>query len=633
MLQKLRDQTQSLAFKVLVGLIIFVLAIFGFGAFNLFLTRDPTIASVNGKDITRNILQRETDRERRRLAAQYGENFNPDMIDPVLLQNSVVNQLINRMLLTQAADDLGMGASDKQVHQIIVENPNFQIDGQFQESAYRRVVSMLGYSPTEFLNLTGEMIGIDQLRNGIAETAFNTEWELRRHARLLGQRRDIAYLAFTEEVFLDTAAVTDEDVRLRYEENLLDYMTEESVDLAYVELTLDALMHDPSIEVTEEDLKHAYEADKAEAVLDEQRDSRHILIAVNDERTTDQAIALANELKQRIEAGEDFGELAKEYSEDPGSAAAGGELGPVGKGLFAPEFEEALWALEPGQLSEPVTTEFGVHLIQLNKIVTSEFPPFEELRGQIEERMRREQARTLFVDRVRDLDNLAFEQPDSLDGIAEQLGLEVGTVEGITRSSGSGIFGNETLRQSVFTDEVLEQGYNSPAVEYLDNRAVVARVTARHEPQSIPYEEVADDIRDQIARERARLEVESAYAAALAGVEAGESVVEVAEDAGLTWQTHELARRNQAGIPAEVLTAAFNLPRPVDGNKRVGSAQGANGERYVITLTRVADGDLSTMTEAEIDGMRQYLARRASNMDFEGFFNALEEDASVKRPN
>jgi peptidyl-prolyl cis-trans isomerase D len=633
MLQKLRDQTQSLAFKVLVGAIIFVLAIFGFGAFNLFIDTDPSIASVNGEDITQRMLLQETDRERRRLAGQFGENFNPDMIDPVLLQNSVISQLISRMLLAQAAEDLGIGASDKQVNEIVVQNPNFRIDGRFEESAYRRVVTMLGYSPSDFLALTGEMIGVDQLRSGIVDSAFNTDWELRHHARLLSQRRDIAYLEFNEEAFAETIEISEDDIALRYEENLLDFMTEESLDLAYVELTLDDLLFDDSIEMTEDDLIAAYESDKAAAVLSEQRDSRHILIAVDDDRSEDAAMAAIAELQSRLEGGEDFAELAREFSEDPGSASQGGELGAVGEGLFAPEFEAALWALEEGQLSEPVRTEFGIHLIQLNRVIANEFPSFEESRAQIETRIRRDQAIQLFVDRVRELDNIAFEQPDTLDGIADQLGLEIQTVGGISRSTGSGIFGNELLRQSVFTDEVLEQGYNSPAVEYLDNRAVVSRVVARHEPQAIALEEVAEQIREEIFTERARIEIETAQAAALARVEAGESVVEVAADAGLVWQTHELVRRNQPGLPPEVLSTAFNLPRPAENDKRVGSAEAVDGSRFVVTLTRVEDGDVSTMTETEIDGMRQFLASRASNLDFDGYFSALEQNASIERPN
>jgi peptidyl-prolyl cis-trans isomerase D len=465
----------------------------------------------------------------------------------------------------------------------------------------------------------------------VLETAISTEWELREQARILGQRRDIAYLSFDESAFLDDVDVSEDDIAVRYEENLLDYMTEETVDVAYVELTVDGLAADPTIEIGEDDVIAGYEREKAAALGGEQRDSRHILLQVNEERSAAEAVEALSALKARIEAGESFAELAAEFSEDPGSSVVGGDLGPVSQGLFAPEFEEALWALEEGELSEPVETEFGVHLIELKEIIVSEFPSLEEMRAEIESGLRRAEAERLFLERVRELDNLAFEQPEALEGISSALGLEIRTAEGISRSTGTGLFGNVTLRESVFTSEVLDQGYNTPAIEYLDDRAVVSRVTARYEPESIPLEEVADGIRSEIAGERARLALEAAHADALARVQAGENVSVVSSDTGLSWQTRQLVRRSEADVPPEVLAEAFGLSRPVEG-KQVGSAQAADGTRYVVTMTRVEDGDLSTMTEAEIEGVRQFLANRAQTMEFDGYFQALEADASISRP-
>ena len=247
-------------------------------------------------------------------------------------------------------------------------------------------------------------------------------------------------------------------------------------------------------------------------------------------------------------------------------------------------------------MSEPVQTDFGVHLIELKEVIATEFPSLDEMRAEIELDLKRSEAERLFIDRVRELDNLAFEQPEALEGISAALDLEIRSAEAISRSTGSGIFGNVTLRESLFTAEVLDQGFNSPAVEYLENRAVVSRVTARHEPETIPFESVAEEIRAELAGEQARLALESAHADALARVQADENVSVIANEFGLSWQTRELARRNEIGVPAEVLSAAFELSRPVDG-KQVGSAQGADGTRYVITMTRVEDGDVSTMTE------------------------------------
>ena len=633
MLQKLRDQTQSLFFKVLVGLIIITLAIFGFGAFNLFVTGEPTIASANGEDITERMVMDEAERERRRLAARMGENFDPDMIDPLALQNMVIDQLIARSLLAQSAADLNLGASDAQVNESVVGNPNFLVDDRFDENTYRRVVQLMGYTPQDFLTTTKELLAIEQLRAGIVDTGFLTDWELRQNARVLNQRRDLAYLTFDRNAFAESVEVDDEAIRLRYEENQLDYMTEESVDVAYLELTIEDLMQDPSIEVSEEELISAYEAEKAATTLEERRESKHILLQITDERSEASAIAEILEIRQRIESGTPFEEVAQETSEDPGSAPQGGALGTVGKGAFDPAFEQALWALEEGQLSDPVRTEFGVHLIRLDKIVTSEFPAFEQMRAQIEGDIRRGKAAGLFLEQLRELDNLAFEQPDALEGIAENFGLEIKTAKGVTRDSGPGIFGNVQLRQAVFTDDVRKNGYNSPAVEYVEKRAVVSRVSAHYEPEPIPLEAVTEQIREDIISELARVKIDDAHSVALERVQAEENVTAVAEEFGLAWKRVELARRNQPGVPPEVLQAVFALPRPAESSKRVGSAIGGAGEKYVVTVTRAIDGDLSAMTEAEVGSVRRFLTARTADLDFEGFYNTLEKEGTVRRPN
>jgi peptidyl-prolyl cis-trans isomerase D len=632
MLQQLRDQTQSFGFKLLAGAIIFVLTVFGFGAFNLFLNPDPEVASVDGEEISQNDLMSATERERRRVAVQFGEQFDPNMLDSVRLQSMVLEQLITRALLQNAADDLNMGVSQRRVDESVMGNPAFQIDGEYQADAYRRAVQAMLYSPQAFLEEMQELLALEQLQSGLTKTAILTDWEFRQSARLLSQRRDLAYLAFTVDGFGSTVVVTDEDAELRYQENEIDYRTEETVDVAYVELTAESLTGDESITVSEADVRAAYEAEAAVSLLGDRRKSRHILLQVTEDRTAEQAEELLVDLRERLGRGADFAELAEEFSEDPGSAAAGGELGLVGKGVFDPEFERVLWTLNESEVSEPVRTEFGYHLIQLDEIEVSEYPPFEDQQAAIELQLRRDQAAGLFIDRLRELDNLAFERPDSLDGIATELDLEQRTVAGVSRSQGDGIFANVTVRDAVFTNDVLENGYNTAAVGMTDNRAVVARVTARHAAQAIPLADVIDDVRAEIVAERARVLAEESHQAAQVRIQAGESVSVVADDYGVQWQTHALAGRNRTDLPAPVLQAAFTLPRPATGAKSVGSTTLAEGGNAVLTVTRVVDGDLALMAETEIEELRGYLNERAGNLDFAAFYGTLERSASVSRP-
>lgn len=632
MLQKLRDQTQSFGFKVLAGVMIFVLAVFGFGAFNLFVNSDPEVASVNGEEITQTELLVAMEREEGRIAAQFGEGFDPSLIDRARLQAAVLEQLIARQLLGQAVDELGFGMSQARVDEAVTANPAFQVDGRFDADLYKRRVRQLRYTPQQFLRETGALMALEQLRRGVTETAFLTDWEVRQNARLLSQKRDVAYLEFTEEAFLPLVEVSDEEVATRYAENERDYRTEETLDVDYLELSAEGLLNDESISVSETAIEETYAADSAEALSGDRRQARHILLQVNEARSAEQAEASLNALRQRIANGEDFAVLAEELSEDPGSAALGGDLGMVAKGIFDPEFERALWELEVGEVSQPVKTDFGYHLIRLDAVDVRELPPLSEQREAIELRLRRNQAEQLFSERLREFDNLAFEQPDSLEGIAAALALEPRSVTGVSRSRGDGVFANATLRDAVFTSDVLEKGYNTPAVGLTDNRAVVARVKTRYQPEPIPLDEVREDIRAQIASERAQAALLEAQQDALARVRAGESVSTVANDYKLDWRTFELISRSSPDAPRAVLAAAFSLPRPRDREKSVGEALLDDGSVAVVTVTRVVEGDVAVMAEREIESMRGFLGNRVASLDFAGLTGTLESEASISTP-
>lgn len=633
MLQKMRDRTQSFGFKVLVAIIVFVLAVFGFGAFNLFVTGDPEIASVDGIGITQNDLAMHTERERRRIAGQMGADFDPALIDPVRLQEAVLEQLIARALLQRAADDFGVAVSRGHVDRMLIDNPAFQANGDFQPEYYRQTVQAMGYTPQSFVDETSQMLALEQIQTAITQTAFLGSRELALHAGLLAQRRDVSYLPFTIERFRDQVTVTDEDVQLRYQENQREYATPERVDVEYVALALEDLTEHPSIEVTDAQVLAAYEAERAMAPAEEERRSRHILLETNAERGPDAARQQLEEIRARIEAGESFAEIAAEVSEDPGSATEGGDLGFAGRGIYTPPFEDALFALsEPGDLSEPVQTEFGYHLIQLDAVRAHEYPTLEEARPEIERTLRADQARTLYAERLRELDNLAFEQPQTLEPVESELGLSRQVVDGVTRAEGPGLFAQPEVRERLFSTEVLVNRFNSAAVEYAPGRAVVMRVVDRHMSEAIPLDEVAGDIREAIETERARSLVREAHAAALSRLRAGEATSQVAADYRTNWQTFERVARTEQQVPRPVLQAAFELPRPQPNDKSVGEAMMPDGGMAVIAVTRVQDADVAEISETELDGMRRFLADRVANLELGALFQTLQDQARIRRP-
>ena len=641
MLQQLRDQTQSTGFKILVVAIIVVLTLFGFGATNIFMGSVPNIATVGDFDITESVLSVETERERRRLLSQMGPEFDPADIDRIQLQNYALEQLVNRQVLYQAAAQLDIGFSDADVNQRLVESPAYQIDGQFSEAVYRQQLQLMGFAPLQFIQEVRQGLGSELLRASIAETSFTQDWEVAQAAALLNQRRDIAYLDLTLQDYLENIDIADEDVALRYEEDQRSYITEARADVEWLELSLEGLRSSVEVDDSDDALRAIYEDDISAMDRQRQRNSAHILVVVDEETDESAALAKIQEAANRLEAGEDFSALAKELSEDPGSSDSGGSLGMMSKGSFDPVFEDALWALEnPGDVSAPVRSEFGYHLIRLNEIGVADVPTFAEEKNNILDRLRAEAAGEAFDAAVEELEQRAFEERYELTETASAMGLSLQRAEGITESVASdgqqwALAGNSDVIDSLFSTEGLE-GENSAVIVMNDGRAVVVRVAQYHAPEQLTLADVRQTILDELKQEAARGEIEADKANALAQLEEGVSVSEVANDLGKRWATHELITRmsltpaGAANVPESVLAEAFSLPRPEDGGKSIGSATTPEGSALII-VTRVLAGDVGATGEALLQQLEQQITGRDQQLEFGAFFAAAETSVGVTR--
>lgn len=631
MLQNLREQTQGTGFKVLVGFLVVAL-LFGFGVSGVLGGPDPKIATVGDFDITQNVLALETDREKARLLSRAGPDFDLNSIDTLQLQEYALNQVISRQVMYQTAGDLGVAVSPDVVNDELVNAEAYQVDGQFNEAVYRQQVNMLRYTPAGFVEEFSNALGTQQLQSAIFDSATLPEWELAQIIRVVSQRRDIAFLALRVGDYLDEVEVSDEEIALRYEEEQAAFMTELKVDAQYIEFGIDDLVDDPSVTVSEEDILTTYNAERDQALSSEQRDSSHILISINAERDEAAALELATEISTRLIGGEEFAALAEQFSEDPGSAGNGGSLGAVGKGIFDPAFEDALWALESaGQATGPVLTEFGYHIIQLDEIVASTYPPLEELAEGIESRMRREAAASLFADRALEIERSVYDEGYSLSETATALGLSVANVQSVARSAPPLALNNPAVMDALFSDEVLD-GRNSEPVEVDGERVVVVRVENQIQPEPIALEDVSSQIRDTLAREKAISSIERDRAAAFESLESGASAGEVAQQVGGEWRTFELAGRGgSSAIPPEVVERAFAMPRPAAGGKSIASVDLADGSA-LVTVTRVVQGDINTTTEVEMQELRRLTESRSARFDFQGFFQAAEKELDVNRP-
>jgi peptidyl-prolyl cis-trans isomerase D len=630
MLQKMRENAQGWAAKIIIGLLIVTMALFGFGAFDFFSQANPVVASVDGHDIEENELAVAVERQRQRIIAQLGPDADPSAIDAAMLRDSVLDGLVNRTLLLAAAEDMGLAVSEAQIDEAIVGNPDFQVGGKFDRDTFRALIAGAGHTPVSFRTELANSYALAQLNEGVARTPFATEAESRALARLVSQTRDFAYLVFDPETFEANVQISDDEVREYFDSHPEEFRSPETVDVAFVQLRIADLADSEGVEVTEEDVLSRYEGDRATFAAAEQRRMAHILLEVGDERDEATARQQLLDARKRIEASEPFEEVAKAMSDDAGSAAAGGDLGFLGKGTLVPEFEQAAWALAPGQISDPVVTQFGVHLIKLLDVKTTEYPSLEERREEIVASLRRSAAEEMYASKVRELDELAFDSPESLEPIAEALGLEIARQSGVARESGTGPFSDKKVRDAAFSEEVLEKGFNSRAID-LGESAVVMRLDAHHPAEQKAFASVSDDIRARLVRERAEVAGRDAAAAALARIEAGDATAVVASDAGLEWKVAARARRGVREVDPTIVRTAFELPRPTETARSVRMTDLAGNRTAIVMVTAVYEGDYAALTDDERVQLRTQWLESVGNLEFAALFDSVREEASIKR--
>jgi peptidyl-prolyl cis-trans isomerase D len=624
----MRDGAQGLGAKIIVGIICFVLVVFGFGAFNFLAENEPRAASVNDDEITVRELEIETQRQKRNLQSRMGDEVSPELIDNLVSQQTVLDSLINRTLLRQTAEDLALVGLAESFRKELIDNPNFQVDGVFNQSIYRSTLQNLGYSPQSFQSAMETDAQLSQLVEVYQDTAFTTGRELRDAASMLNQTRDVAYMIIDTAMFEDRVGVSETEIADFYEMHTDQFVTEESFDLAYVEFS----DHDRrnEIDISVEDVRSAYESAKAASESNDRRRASHILLEVNENRSLVVALEEMSNIRSRVIGGEDFSTLAKELSEDPGSGSAGGDLGVAGRGAFVSDFEDVLWSLATGDVSLPFQTEFGVHLVKLVEIEAVEFPSFDDEQSAMRETLLTERAGRLFEERLAAVDKLAFEETDSLQPIADTHALEIKTVEGLTRSEGVGVFASTKVRQRVLEIDVIDNGFNSRPILIEDTHAVVVRLVDRTASKQRSLNEVREQIIAQLKQDKVDEQVLTMVRDMVVRLENEESASDVAARVGATWVRSDDATRAVDNVPTPILQQAFELAVPGERSRSVGETQLEDGKRAIVLVTNANLGDFGATTEFERLQLTDQLTDFFGQRDFEGLIQTLRSDASIE---
>lgn len=611
MLEFIRSRAQGFFAWLIVGGIILTFALFGI---NQYFTGggDTSVAKVNGTEISQGRLEQDYYQQRQRLAQMFGGEL-PPMFTEKMLKQQVLSQLVAQEVVVQAALDNGMRVGDEQLASIIRSAEVFHENGQFSRSKYEQLLSQQNMTPGMFEARVVRDILSAQFQSGFSDTAFVTDAEVDNLLRLQNQQRSFGYLTVALAPYQEAAEVSDEEIVEYYKANEQAFMQPERVKVDYIELNGEELAN--NVAVSDETLRARYESQKINYSSPEERQASHILIQADENAPQEQLDAArekAEALLARIREGEDFAELAKSESDDPGSAEMGGDLGFFGRGAMVPAFEEAAFALAEGEVSDVVQSPFGFHIIKLTGVRGGEAKPFDEVKDKIRKDIQNERAEERFYDMAEQLANLTYEQPDTLKPASEELGLEVKSSDYFTRQGGPGIAANPKVTGAAFGDDVLVRGNNSETIELARNHLLVLRIND-HQPEQVrPLDEVKAQIVKSLKRDKALEQARAEAASLLEKVRAGQAPEKLAAK-GVTWQAKQSVGRESKDIDATIVNSAFRMVDPGEGAISGDSVALRSGDQVVVVLYSVEDGDPAAADEAERNKARDQLLQASAN--------------------
>ncbi len=616
MLENFRTNLRGLALGITIVIAV-IFALSGTGTLFLETPGSETALVVNGEKISERDFQIAMAAEKNRILGQ-----NPDLdqalLDDQQIRPLTVQRLVSRKVLAQSAKDQDFAVSAKLINEIIMGVEQFQTDGKFDQDKFRFSTRNQGYaSSADFMNMLRGDLLVQQFSVGILNSSFVTESELSALATVTEQKRDFYYTKLPIQPLKDQAKVTEQAIADHYQLTSDQYVTQRQVAVQYIELNPQMLMG--SQQVTEEQIQARFDLEAESADIDSSRRAAHILLE-------DAADSLIAELQEKIDAGINFADLAKQYSNDFATANNGGDLGFTTGETFPEAFEAALAVLEIGQVSAPISTEAGVHFIKLLEIQESTFL-LDDQRQRITEDLRRELAEDLLVAKLEQLKELSF-NAENLDEVAQELDLSALVTEPFPVTGGSGIAALPAVVKAAYSPEVLEDGYASEVLDLGNDRYIVIKLQEDIAARQLTLEEVSSQVKDSLVVSVAQKQLEAQGETLLQRITSGESVEDVANSLGLDWQVVKDSKRGDLSVDSQVNAFAFELPstrqEPV-----VDSFYAANGDFVVLKLTQVTLGDYGAMGAQEKNMLRSIVEPTYSGREILSYQATLINQADV----
>jgi peptidyl-prolyl cis-trans isomerase D len=623
MLQNIHDKLKGWLAYVVLGAIGLV---FVFWGINWTLSAPTYAAKVNGSEISSNEVRQTYQQQLAQMERQSSVPLDDAMRNEI--KRRVLDEYVNSEALVTRADDLGYRVSDGELLAEMSKVPAFQVDGKFDQAHALAVLNAQGRSVAEIEGLFRRDAKLRQLDTALNASSFATPTELKEFRTLTRQQRELTWLTLSAAKYAAGATPDDAAVKTYYDAHKSEYMTPETVNLRYVELSLAQL--ESKVSVDDAQLKAFYEEQKTKTPdrfsQAEQRRVRHILLPVNDPKDDAAVKAKAEGILKRAQGGEDFAKLAKEFSQDPGSAAQGGDLGWSEKKVFVGPFADAAFSMKVDEIQGPVKTQFGYHILKLDGIQPPTVKTFEQSKAELETEYKRNEAERLFNNAQDQLADAALQNATDIEVVAKKAGLTVQDIANFSRNDGGGALGKvQAVIDATFSQDVLD-GRLSPIVEVEKGRGVVLRATDHKVPQQKPLEAVRTDV---VAAWKKQRGVELAAAAATDAAKrlnAGESWDAVAKSLGVTAPAPKFISRSDQDVPLEIRTTAFKAPKPAQKSIYENLSL-ANGDAGVLAFSALRE-DPNAAIEKDTDIRRQFAAQIASS-EAQSYAAAARADAKV----
>ena len=624
MLQNIRNNTQGLIAKIFVGFIVFVFAIFGLDSIVGTIVNINSTVSVNGVAIDELAIESESQRITQDLLSSLGAQIDISSIDTTQFREQAINNLVERELLLQTAIENGMLISSSTLDRQIAQTPDFQVNGVFSNERARALLASFGLTPASYRASLQQQGLLNQMLDAYSTSSFATQAEMENLARINEEKRNFRYIRISAADLAQTQVITEEELSQYYDANSALFMQGERVSLEYLELNKNDLLAE--VEITEEQIQAQYAAELSTLQAQTERRASHILLQAGDE--LDEAFAQAQELKNRIDNGESFEDLAAEFSIDGGSAQFGGDVGYTTGETFAEEFEAALSQLELNEVSDPVRTQFGVHLIKLTEITENEGPSLEESRERIERELQDQAVEDIYIARAEELNNLSFESID-LQEPANILELDIQTTELFDSAGGIGIASNADVIAAAFGADV-QEGLNSELIALDESRSVVIRLLESREPELKTLAEVRGEIESTLRRQKAEEQAASLGETYLNNLNNGQNIDNLLAVQGLEWNRGQNLSRTSPGLEPEIRQLVFSMSKP-EGDPLIQGQQLASGDYIIAELQEVIPGSLEEMSEENRLALQNYLMQLTANSDFTAYMTGFEADADIER--